>query len=262
MEKFERTAGKRREKYLRKEVPELREPIEIILEQLRDKIDAGTYFLIIGDDASGRVPALVFDRFLKAVYKEKGYPTPQTMFVAGSGSGPEHVEDNEAENKYGLVQDLVRDIDVPGIEDSLVSAGKRVLVVTEAIVSGRSLTPLMEALTKEWIPFDVAVLGIRESDADDLREEVQKKYGAEIISGSKNIYPKIMHRGDVSGTTKNKGELFSVPTKSTLSGVSLYFGGRQKLQKTVNDTRHDVDLLAQKLLEWYKVTEKDKEKAA
>jgi len=66
------------------EIAELREPIQNLLEQLRDKIDKGEYGVIIGDDASGRIPALILDNVIKSVYQDKGYTKPKTIFFAGS----------------------------------------------------------------------------------------------------------------------------------------------------------------------------------
>ena len=42
------------------EIAKLREPIKNILEQMRERIDRGEYTLIIGDDASGRIPTWIF----------------------------------------------------------------------------------------------------------------------------------------------------------------------------------------------------------
>jgi len=58
---------------------------ELILEQARESIDKGEYNILIGDDASGRVPTLIFRRVLQDVYKEKGYDAPKTLFFAPRG---------------------------------------------------------------------------------------------------------------------------------------------------------------------------------
>lgn len=66
-------------------ISSLREPFQKIFLKLQESIDSGEYNLIIGDDASGRIPALVVRNFIKEVYAKRGYPKPATRFFAGSG---------------------------------------------------------------------------------------------------------------------------------------------------------------------------------
>ena len=63
----------------------LTKPMMNLLAQMKDKIDAGNYGLIVGDDASGRIPTRIFDRILNEVNMEKGHDKIHTRFFAGSG---------------------------------------------------------------------------------------------------------------------------------------------------------------------------------
>lgn len=64
-------------------IADLRGSMEKLLDQLRPHIEGGEYQLIVGDDASGRIPTLIFRRIIKAIYEEKGYPKPETAFLQG-----------------------------------------------------------------------------------------------------------------------------------------------------------------------------------
>src|SRR3990167_7175602 len=69
------------------EIDRLEKPTEVILEKILGNIERGEYDLIIGADASGRVPTLVFKKFIDYVYKKLGYQTAKTIFLAGAGMG-------------------------------------------------------------------------------------------------------------------------------------------------------------------------------
>lgn len=57
------------------EVAELELPNKIIIEKIQSRIEAGEYGLIIGDDASGRIPTLILGNFIKKISEQKGLPT-------------------------------------------------------------------------------------------------------------------------------------------------------------------------------------------
>ena len=69
------------------EIGRLEKPAKVILEKILGNIERGEYDLIIGADASGRVPTLVFKKFIDYVYKKLGYQTAKTIFLAGAGMG-------------------------------------------------------------------------------------------------------------------------------------------------------------------------------
>ena len=52
-------------------VAELREPMQKILQAMRENIEQGDYVAILGEDASGRIPALIFRKiFRRSLRKE------------------------------------------------------------------------------------------------------------------------------------------------------------------------------------------------
>lgn len=53
------------------EISRLYRRIERLLTQLKPEIDKCAYELIIGDDTSGRIPTLIFERVMNTLYREK-----------------------------------------------------------------------------------------------------------------------------------------------------------------------------------------------
>ncbi|MBI5420722.1 MAG: hypothetical protein HZA35_00180 [Parcubacteria group bacterium] len=51
-----------------KEIVELEEPIQRLLDQLRPHLEKNEYRLIIGDDASGRIPTLIMRKVMDTIY--------------------------------------------------------------------------------------------------------------------------------------------------------------------------------------------------
>ena len=52
-------------------VAELEEPIRVLFEQLSSKFEQGEYTYIVGDDASGRIPALIFEEVAKKISERR-----------------------------------------------------------------------------------------------------------------------------------------------------------------------------------------------
>src|SRR3989344_9337060 len=62
----------------------LEDPLANILEKLRPELERGEYRLIIGDDASGRIPTRIVGEVIKKLSEERGFPRPLVRFIAGS----------------------------------------------------------------------------------------------------------------------------------------------------------------------------------
>ena len=69
------------------EIDRLEKPMRVILEKIIGNIERGGYNLIIGADASGRIPTLAFSKLINHVYQKFGYQLPKTIFLAGAGMG-------------------------------------------------------------------------------------------------------------------------------------------------------------------------------
>ena len=89
---------KREEGALIPEIEELREPIKKLLEQLHPHLENGEYQILISDEASGRIPALVFLHVINEIYRKKGYP-PLTFVPLAGGYSKFEDEENEENGK-------------------------------------------------------------------------------------------------------------------------------------------------------------------
>lgn len=166
LEKFIPSALKKesgkREGYNFKEMKAIEESSVSLIASMKEAIDSEKYDVLIGDDASGRIPTLTIWNVMKERMREK-HPdwSPemqrkalQTYFVAGGQDNP-----NSAELKDYFSKVKER-------------ADKRVLLITEYIESGQSIFRLGKMLEDLEIPFDIATLQFS-TEGDDREQEVR-----------------------------------------------------------------------------------------
>lgn len=168
---------------IERNIEELAKPIRTIVEQLRPAIDGGQYGAIIGDDASGRIPTLIFRKIISTVYQRSGWDSPQTLFLAGSRNAKSPPDKRVDIQKY-LSQHLKTTGKLP-------ENRSRVLLVTDTIVTGSSLRPMTESLKNMAQEFDIATVAF-DSDSDDLKI-LEEKLGAKIFFGETDKTPNIYY---------------------------------------------------------------------
>lgn len=210
-----------------KDVGELRKPIEKLLFEIRSSIDRGEYAMIIGDDASGRIPTLIFDRILKSIYRKKGMKEPQTRFFAGSGSGTKG--ESIREQKTEALEKHIQNEMAKGRWQ--VGRGK-ILIVTDTIVTGNSLLPLADALHHLGIRYDIATIGFPSCDDPEQQEEERKELEAKLhatIFAGHEWTPSLYEHKEISGVQKNPAELFAKPRDNKVG----YAGVAQREQMEI-----------------------------
>lgn len=181
-----------------------------ILEGLEGDINAGNYAVILGDDASGRIAALILGDVIKTSYHQHGYEPPAIRFVAGSGQrSTDGISSLDLKHKffrYRKKKKLDTYAKKLNAEFGFSDGGNRkLLLVTDVIATGNSLTPLAEALGRHGIPFDVAAFA-----GPDYKSALEEKWNTRIFEGSGcgSIYS----RPDLSGVEKNIKDLHAHPT--------------------------------------------------
>lgn len=229
------------------EIAQLQEPVQNILEQIKDKINAGEYGTIIGDDASGRIPALIFNEVINSIYIEAGHEKIDTKFLAGS----KYLNEGALESKTKKLNDVLLKWGLNKEENR----PKTVLVVTEAVALGKGMRALAAALYNVGINFDIvtiSLVGGTQSETD--LEEVEANLGAKIYYGTRKI-PGIYNRKDISGVYKNPGDVFSIPHKKILQKGYYMEPTRKLIKRTLKNTRQarkDAHILSKYLAGWYK----------
>lgn len=238
------------------EIAELEEPIKRILEQLRGRIEKAVYGLIIGDDASGRIPTRIIGGVIKHIAKErkkhdKNFRDPNIIFIPGSIFRPKLEELRRYIKKY--------DVQKPD----------KILIVTDTIKSGISLSVISDLLKKLGLEVHIATIGIEEPDSfllQRLREENLE--GSHIISGNyvrAQGYiglphtPLIYDNRSISGVYKNKGDFKSRPIKHEVDLLGEKSPREQAYtQKIINQSREEANVLVDKLVAWYESDDKEK----
>ncbi|GEM_PF-2366837 len=226
---FEKSLQK--EKITHGSIEELREPLRILLTEFREEFDKRAYDFIIGDDASGRIPALIIGGIAKAVAKEHGKQPPQIVFFAGSRGLAN--EEKREEKIQTIATHLTKRLE----ENQL---PPRVLLVTEYIDTGRGVLPLTEAFRRTGIEYDVASIIIGNS-VENLRNRLHMKPTERFVYSSQSAsLPKVYSDTQASGVVKNPIETYSrrLPSRA---------GHRTKL----HEIRKDASLLVKQLLDYY-----------
>ena len=159
------------------EIAELEKPIKTIIEKIRDRIENGEYGLIIGDDASGRIPTIILGNFIRDISKIRGHYQPNIIFIPGK------LEKDWGWNKKKQTQQQKK------FEQHFSKSGamlcKKILIITDTVFSGESLKILANLIRKAGYFLEIATIG-QEFDgpfgppASSPEENLK---GVKIISG-------------------------------------------------------------------------------
>ena len=223
------------------EIAELRKPMQQLLLQLRKSIEKGEYAVILGDDASGRIPTLLFRKVLNALYTERRFEVPKTLFFAGV-----RFDTMPRQRQVKMAQDftdyLVKE-NVKGLTEN-----RKALVVTDTISSGQTLKNFMQVLRELGIHYNIATIGRLYGRTERL--------GGKIASAQKaipSIYGYGQHKYGGVEKDRDNPSLFA----KRMSGSTPY--EVQKLSRARSQARKDVDILARQLVEWYETQNSAKE---
>lgn len=233
------------------EIKELRWPVQEILKQMSPQIEGGNYRLIIGDDASGRIPARIFEKFFSEIYRERNFPKPFVRFFAGSSDLVPEGKEPKKEAMRLMLRDVLR---VLSKNQQKVYA----LVVTDTIATGKSLMPLIEVLHELGISFDIASIGCEipvDEGSGDYKQLLESRLGSKIFWGGINGAPSIYDVPQFGGVGKESTDPFSVSLKKYQPDSWRYLEIGEVdpaiLQEKIAQARHDAFLLADQLVEWY-----------
>jgi hypothetical protein len=235
------------ESIINPEIAELLNPLKNLLTQLRERIEKVGYQLVIGDDASGRIPALIVHKTLESICEQKGLFKPEILFFAGSRGLKEKRMYQELEAKQAHIAELFR-YSNPKIL-------RRALIVTDAIQTGDSLLPLVNGLNANGIDYDIASItlgseGKRNFKPDKAVARLSKKLGGDLFYAKVSAFPAVFDRKDLSGVQKDPREVFSFPVTAD-SEDSIEQEKVRRIQEKINSARKDSKILARKLLDWY-----------
>ena len=249
------------------EVAELEEPIKKIIEKIKDRIENGEYGLIIGDDASGRIPALILGNFIKKISEQKDFDRPNIIFIPGKlekddfwsvlfksvvASKKQHEELDDYLSKHGARKD------------------KKILIITDTLKTGYSLLTLIELLKRAGYGCDIATIGIESPiPGQDLKTNLR---GIDVFSGGyrdktrdEDQNTPLIYKEEArkyTGVYKNPGDKISKTFKSAALPEGVYPEDvnpeniqtnipRQQIQESINKAREDAKVVTNHLIDWY-----------
>lgn len=279
MEKFEKVNIKgnkletKPEYFFEEEFKELESLVLPLIEKLKENIDKGEYDVLLGDDASGRIPTLI----LRGIINERNRKLHPEL------------RSSESEIKTRFVaggQIKSRDTLKAAIKEIESGVKKKVLVVTEYISSGRSMERFSTILKELNIPFDIATLRSEfdagqsnfqklSSKLKDIGEffnisDPRSDFGNESIKlpqNSKFYYGEGTYNIDtpplVYKDHKMSGVIKSHPADPYATLYKKHFSKKydkdlttdqldkenKDIQRTINSARENVNLLVKRILE-------------
>lgn len=233
-------------------VKELLEPTERIMEQISSLLESGEIQLIIGDDASGRVPTAIFRKIFDIAYKERGFIVPETRFITGSRRliGQDKIEKKEkiagyfgVDTEKTAIPNKKKAVELfstvkEDIEKKFGRPFDRALIVTDTVQTGVSLAPLVEVLNDLGVKTTVASIGFDAYEED--RKKLEDKWQADLINGIEYA-PEVFGHNTFSGVRKEPEDLFSILYKTD---NYLDSDQQKEMQGKINKTREMADLVA------------------
>ena len=126
-----------------------------LVRQLTPFINQGIYHLIVSDDVKGHVPAQLLHLVIYSMYYSSGFPHIDLVHIRGRGR-------TIKEEMVSAFQDQA------GILDIL---GQKILLVTESIGSGKTISRFGQAFRALDIPYDIASFVVSE------KEERYRRWG-------------------------------------------------------------------------------------
>lgn len=191
------------------------------------------YDMILGDDASGRIPTLVLQKFIAEAYKRDGVKPPETLFyAAGSRRDP---EDRDLVYKK-ISEDLKR-------KKAKIKEHKKALIVTEYIASGSSMDEFIKSAKDAGIDCDVATL-FTDMDEDFYR--------------NRPTLPNLKNVKIYTGRFKDEENAPLFYKKSGVNGVykdhrksNIHSELAVENPASINEAREDVNTLVAKLVKEY-----------
>lgn len=192
----------------------LEESTKVLVSKLREHIEGAEYQLVIGEDASGRLPALMLATVFKDVYEHRGLAAPMLRFIATS----------RPTNEIGEISDrrtsAVREA-LTAIKRTFDSHGRtgRVLLVTDTIDSGNSMEGLVNAVKDMGMELDVATVSFlkRDTNVDSRAEAFKKHWGVNVYWSQDNLHD--VFRSRLSGVRKSKDGAYAIPNDLSIDAV-------------------------------------------
>lgn len=221
---------------------DLREPSLRILEEIKEHIMQGSYRMVIGDDASGRIPTLLLSGVIKNACQTAGKESPAVRFFAGDRFNKNEAFATELANRFARE-----------FTELASTHGARVLVVTDTINTGAALRPLVAQLARYQIPYDIASIGYLApyANSDAKRERTKadtlSSLGDHVYVGADGVPGSVYQNPHASGVVRQAG----VPVAKPVVGTVPPYFGQLVTQEHINASRKSIEALAREVTQQF-----------
>src|SRR3989344_5866531 len=127
-------------------------PTKKLLLSLSPQIEAGQYQMILGIDASGRLPTLVIANVIKGRYGDLGFNAPAVRFLAGGFSNK--LSKKQLDEKNSGIDNQIKE----WIRVGTLNSQQKILIIEDTAITGGSIQMISDALAHNDIQFDAAAL--------------------------------------------------------------------------------------------------------
>lgn len=150
---------------------------------LQKNISKHEYDIIIGDDVSGRLPALVLYGAMKKIYTADNVDSPKLLFFKGNQGGW-NVKIEEFNNwKEDIQKKLLR-----YLKEGTIKKNSKILIVTEFVKHNNTILNFNDVFGEAGLGFEVLALQ-RDVDAPYFREGEIKVHDVAVVHDRPGFVP-------------------------------------------------------------------------
>jgi pyrimidine operon attenuation protein/uracil phosphoribosyltransferase len=193
---------------------DVKERVQPILSALKQDIEQNKIGMVLGIDASGRIPALLLAQAIQ--YKND----VEVRFVTGN-------KNVDYEDRVTRLEELKQHFSSATFQGEL--GEREILLVDDIVASGISVELTAEALRACELPYRLVTLSLEDSELASDKETIEVKISAPIITGETNS----VLMGTVPG----------VHGKHQMAGVKKGVG---MFSKSINKTAFDAEAVGDK----------------
>ena len=264
----QRAEEKEKSPFENKDYFDTKESFQKMIKGLREDIENGSIDLVLGEDASGRIPAIIIGEFIKTIYKKRGFPLKKRFFrffAGGRGNDPiykyqgkyylqkEFYEQNQNACYLDAQQTKKEDVLLQMLKDLKEKEDvKKILIVTEYIEHGTSLQLIFELIKKVGLSVKCATMSIAEKPRgegeEDRKNKLSKKFSIDpkdVIAGNNTIF---VHQPTLSGVQKDRSKPFAEP-------VRFFDKQNKKGQEKIKTSYKDAFRMIKELVAWYETSD-------
>lgn len=207
--------------------------LELLLD-LAPAIREHKYNVILGDDSSGRIPALIIGGLMKKIYKDDGLKSPQILFLSGGRhTGEEEQRDKKVDKYVGKL-----------LENKRIKPEDKILFVTEYLSSGQSEARIINILKKQGLTCGLAHLStfMNEKEASEYSKTLK---GVDVYKGTTSYISPLWGQYKMAGVEKVAGEALSQRRKKEddKQGKDITLSAREDIKKMINYLNHGYEIL-------------------